>query len=84
MMDFKTAAEMRYNIKPVEAFQEPMVYTKEIQKPSCGVLIESLPFPSFKYEHFMRRLSRMIRVHASNGAQDKLFELSNMIDSRIQ
>lgn len=30
MMDFKTAAEMRYNIKPVEAFQEPMVYTKEI------------------------------------------------------
>jgi hypothetical protein len=39
MMDFKTAAEMRYNIKPVEAFQEPMVYTKEIQKPPCGVLI---------------------------------------------
>lgn len=39
MMDFKTAAEMRYNIKPVEAFKEPMVYTKEIQKPRCGVLI---------------------------------------------
>ena len=38
-MAFKTAAEMRYNIKPVEAFQEPMVYTKEIQKPRCGVLI---------------------------------------------
>lgn len=48
------------------------------------VPIESLPFPSFKYVHFMRRLSRMIRVHAANGAQDKLFELSNMIDSRIQ
>ena len=38
-MDFKTAAEMRYNIKPVEAFKEPMVYTKEIQMPRCGVLI---------------------------------------------
>lgn len=38
-MDFKTAAEMRFNITPAPSFQEPMVYSKEIQKPRCGVLI---------------------------------------------
>ena len=38
-MDFKTAAEMRYNITPAPSFQEPMVYSKEIQEPRCGILI---------------------------------------------
>ena len=45
--------------------------------------IEELPFPSFKYAQFMRRLSRMIRLHTTNGEKEKLFELSNMIDKKI-
>lgn len=45
--------------------------------------IEELPFPSIKYEKFMRRLSKLIRVHALNADKAKLFELANLIDKKI-
>ena len=47
------------------------------------VPIEELPFPSIKYSQFMRKLSRLIRIHAANGEKDRLFELSNLIDKKI-
>lgn len=45
--------------------------------------IEELSFPSIKYEKFMRRLSKLIRVHAVNADKEKLFELANLIDKKI-
>ena len=38
-MDFKQASELRYNTKPAPEFIEPMVYTREVQKPREGVVI---------------------------------------------
>ena len=38
-MDFKQASELRYNIQPAPEFIEPMVYTREVQKPRNGVVI---------------------------------------------
>ena len=38
-MDFKQASELRYNTQPAPSFQEPMVYTREVQKPREGVVI---------------------------------------------
>ena len=38
-MDFKQASELRYNTQPAPEFIEPMVYTREVQKPRNGVVI---------------------------------------------
>jgi len=45
--------------------------------------LEQLNFPSPKYTPFMRRLSMQIRTCAINGETDKLKDLANFLDKKI-
>lgn len=48
-MDFKQASELRYNIQPAPEFIEPMVYTREVQKPREGVVIAQGSYNGLNY-----------------------------------
>lgn len=45
--------------------------------------LKELPFPSYKYNNFMKKLSMEIRFNAVQMDKAKLLELANYIDSKV-
>ena len=45
--------------------------------------LEQLPFPSGKYAKYMRRLSKLIRCYTTNSERDRVYEILNAIDKKL-
>lgn len=84
--DYKNADDAHNHVKKLEellaaAKAEEVRLKKEAEL--SRIPLDQPPFPSMRYNPFMRRLAMAIRTHAVNGEQQKLFDLANLIDSKI-
>ena len=84
---YKSADDARKHVEQLQALlaaakAEETRLKKEAEL--SRIPLKDLPFPSMKYVSFLKRLTMDIRTYAVNGELDKLKELANFIDSKIE
>ena len=65
----------------VEAKEKARLLKKEEELDK--IPLDQLPFPSGKYAKYMRRLSKLIRCYTTNSERDRVYEILNAIDKKL-
>lgn len=85
-VDYKSAADAEKHAEQLaamlaEAKEKARLLKKEEELDK--IPLEQLPFPTGKYAKYMRRLSKMIRCYTINSERDRVYEILNAIDKKL-
>ena len=81
--EYKNSQEAHEHVKKLEQqLAEACLKEKEMkeEEETLKKPLTEFPFPSMRYNSFMRRLSLELRTHAINFDKDRLLEICNLID----
>lgn len=85
-VEYKNVDEANKHVAQLEAMlAEARSSAKRMEKEAEleKIPLEQLPFPSRKDTRLLRRVSKLIRIHAVNGEKEELFKLANFLDKLV-
>jgi len=86
-MEYANAEDAKKHVEQLEAMLvKAREEAKRLEKEAefDKIPTSELPFPSRKDPRLFRRISKLIRLYAANGDQEKLFELANLMDKMLK
>lgn len=85
-VEYKNVDEANKHVAQLEAMlAEARASAKRMEKEAEleKIPLEQLPFPSRKDTRFLRRFSKLIRMHTVNGDKEEVYKLLNLLDKMI-
>lgn len=87
VVQYQNADEAHKHIEQLQAMLENAKVEEKRLKAEAELsrkTVKDFPFPSYKYNNFMKKLSMEIRINAVQMDKAKLLELANWIDSSVK